>query len=415
MAANAPDDLPRLAHHRALMLGSSQFPPSVHLAFLRAGGQDAAQVGTHQIGDLVLRDVDLLAERTEVIRVISETVIQYVGPGRLTVRSANAVPGFLVASRLSWFGIEHAGRLIGLHGGCFWDARLWMRRFNNIGVGPRYPGETRPNIEAAIYGALGDQGMREAMIQIPVDTPNLDARHATGWQDSHEIHFQGNARPFMWLRRAFRPRRSVPAFPSSWGPVRVRQGDWRDLVAIRDQQLAQWWSTSLDHRARVAQSIPHLWGMESAAVLLGDVDGVPTYGYLIREASDDPAAAVISSLHPPGVHREAASFYYAALAWMAAAGYTTYKAYIRPDCSGRNALVHDCLAQGGTLTWIPSLGKVLTTYPLARVLAQPLAQYVPHWQALVAADQGDAALPPEFPPEALAWAQAQREAVGGPR
>lgn len=197
------DALRRLAHHRALMLGSSAFPPSAHLAFLRGGGRDAAQIGTHQVGELLLRDVDLTTERTEVIRVISETVIQFVGPGRLTVQAANAVPGFLVGSRLSWFGVEHAGRLIGLHGGCFWDERLWMRRFNNIGVGALYTWENRFVIESFIFGALWDQGMREAMIQIPVDTPNLDARHATGWQDSHEIHFQGNARPFMWLRKEF--------------------------------------------------------------------------------------------------------------------------------------------------------------------------------------------------------------------
>jgi len=407
------DDLPRLAHARALMLGSSAFPPATHLAYLREHGPAVgAGLGRVEVADLVLRDVDVAAERSEVIRVVAETLIALGQTGTMLDPATIArVPPALVDARLTWFGIERGGRLVGLHGGFFWSRGLWIRRFSAV-LGDPYPPDVDTEIRIAIYDHLRTLGMREAMIQLPVGTGSLAARRAEGWVDSHEVHFAGNRQPGQWLRRAFRPRRHVAAFPSTWGPIQVREGAWPDLVTIRAQSLARWWRGSPEHQARVGTSIPHLWGLESASVLLGALDGVLSYGYLIRESSDDPAAAVISSLHPPGVHLSAAAFYYAAMAWMAAAGYTTYKAYIRPDCSGRNALAHDCLAQGGTLTWVPSLGKVLTSYPLAALLARPIEEYVPHWQALVAGDQSDSALPPEFPREALAWAQAQTQLRG---
>jgi hypothetical protein len=51
------------------------------------------------------------------------------------------------------------------------------------------------------------------MIQLPTGTPNLEARREAGWQDSHEVHFAGQARPFMWVRRAFEfsPELTAPA------------------------------------------------------------------------------------------------------------------------------------------------------------------------------------------------------------
>ncbi len=397
-----------LAQRRALRLASSQFPPAAHLAYLeRQPTPVGPGLGRIPVGDVVLRDVALPAERAEVIRVISETVVGHApDPALLT-----GLPGTLLAVDLTWFGIERDGRLIGLHGGFFWNEACWVRAFYTfLGAPTPATQAVEDEAEAHVYAHLWGQGMREALVMIPVGTSTVSRRRAAGWADSHEAHFANNPRPFQWLRRAFRARRTVPDFPARWGPVTVREATWADLAEIRDHHLATWWDKAAQHRARVAASMATLWGMDAATPLLGTVDGTLRYGYLIRESAADSDAAVISSLHPPGVHASAASFYYAAMAWMQAADYTTYRAYLRPDCSGRNALAHDCLAQGGTLTWVPHLARVLTSYPLATLLAQPLEVYVPHWHALVAADQGDAALPPEFPAEALAWARAQREA-----
>lgn len=206
-----PDDIRRIAHRRALMLGSSAFPPIAHVPFLEDHGPHlGAGLGRHQVDDLVLRDVALPAEQPEVVRVISETLIKFSPQGRTgDPRGVNTVPAGILSASPVWFGLERAGRLDGLHGGFFWGERLWIRRFYSL-VHDDVPWATHYRIESQIYGHLWDLGMREAMIQIPVGTPNLEARRAAGWQDSHEVHFQWNARPFMWLRKAFSERPVVP-------------------------------------------------------------------------------------------------------------------------------------------------------------------------------------------------------------
>ena len=205
--------LQAIAHRRALMLGSSQFPPGAHLAYLRRGGRLAASgLAPAMIENLILRDVQLPAERVELIRVIAETLLVYGQVGTmLEPEGQRRIPGLLEAAPLTWFGIEREGRLLGLHGGFFWSETLWIRRFYAV-VDDHYPWSTHFRIEAHIYGHLWDLGMREAMIQVPAGTPNLDARRAAGWQASHEVHFQWNRRPFIWLaqRFAFRPGAADP-------------------------------------------------------------------------------------------------------------------------------------------------------------------------------------------------------------
>jgi len=199
------DRLDRIALARALMLGSSAFQPAGHRAYLGAHDPHLGQgLGTHGVvGNLVVRDLVLPDEQAELVRIISETLIAFGQIGRmLSPDAANATPARILAADLVWFGVERAGQLVGAHGGFFWNTALWVRRFYAI-LGDPYPWAIDFRLESIIYGHLWGLGMREAMIQLPTGTPNLEARRAAGWQDSHEVHFAGQARPFMWVRRAF--------------------------------------------------------------------------------------------------------------------------------------------------------------------------------------------------------------------
>jgi hypothetical protein len=203
--------LARLAQARAIMLASSAFPPAAHLAYLEQAGP---AIGTGfspiAIGALTLREVDPMAERVEVIRVVSETLLTFGQVGRM-LATPNAVPGALLAANLVWFGIERDGVLIGLHGGFFWSSRLWIRRF--YATLDDLAWEVHVAIESAIHGHLWDAGMREGMMQLPAGTPNLAARLASGWSPVHEVVFQQNARPFVWLRYEFPDPPARPGRP----------------------------------------------------------------------------------------------------------------------------------------------------------------------------------------------------------
>jgi hypothetical protein len=202
----------RVAHARALMLGSSAFRPSEHLAYLEAHGPHVGQgLGHVTVADLVLRDVALPDEQPELVRVISETLITFGQVGVvLEAGAVNATPARLLAADLVWFGIEYAGRLVGLHGGFFWSDRLWVRRFYSLLDQDGGPWETHFAIESHLYGHLYGLGMREAMIKIG-GTSNLESRRATGWVESHRVYLAGNARPFTWLRKAFDFQPLAPA------------------------------------------------------------------------------------------------------------------------------------------------------------------------------------------------------------
>jgi hypothetical protein len=198
------DGLNRIALARALMLGSSAFQPAGHRAYLGAHGPRVGEgLSPRTVDDLVVRDLVLPDEQAELVRVISETLIAFGQSGRmLTPAAMNATPARILAADLVWFGVERAGQLVGAHGGFFWNTALWVRRFYAI-LGDPYPWNVDFRLESIIYGHLWDLGMREAMIQLPTGTPNLEARRAAGWQDSHEVHYAGQARPFQWIRRTF--------------------------------------------------------------------------------------------------------------------------------------------------------------------------------------------------------------------
>lgn len=214
--------LAKIAHARALMLGSSQFPPREHLAYLeQAGPRAGTGFSPVTLGDLTLREVDPVAERTEIVRVVAETLLAFGQVGRmLAPASVNSVPGGLVAAELVWYGLEHEGVLVGLHGGFCWSPALWVRRFYAV-LDDDTLAPPHGTIEALIYGHLWGLGMRAAMIQIPAGTANLEARRASGWTDSHEVRFQHNARPFMWLRKVFpvQPRWTLAGGRLSAGPA----------------------------------------------------------------------------------------------------------------------------------------------------------------------------------------------------
>lgn len=215
------DAVRRVAHARAHMLGSSLFPPAAHLAYLEAHGPSVGVgLGPQSVGDLLLRDAALPDEQSELVRVISETLITFGQVGRfLTPAAVNATPARLLAAEMVWFGFERAGRLVGLHGGFFWDERIWVRRFQSILEPGGGPWETLFRIELALYGHLWDLGMRETVLMVPLVEEFLATRRATGWQDAHEVYFAGNARPFMWLRKvfAFRPAMLAPlAADAAW-------------------------------------------------------------------------------------------------------------------------------------------------------------------------------------------------------
>lgn len=208
--------LRRLAHRRALMLGSIEFPPSDHLAYLRAIGiRSAAGLPATQLGDVALRDVDVAAERTDVIRVIAEATIKYgVGHEGITPAEANAMPAHLLAAELTFFGLYVDGRLNGLHGGFFWNPRLWIRRVWLLVANP-YPWAVHFQIDSAIYGHLWGLGMREAMVLIHHGAPTIDGHLAAGWQLSHALG-PADAPRFVWLRRGFHfdPTLHTPLAPN---------------------------------------------------------------------------------------------------------------------------------------------------------------------------------------------------------
>lgn len=373
-----------------------------------------------EVGGYTVHDIDLETELWSVtpgddtVETVVRESIRY-GANRAPESARPLIESWLLDS--VWcLGLYKGATLIGI-----FDAGILTRDKDGRDVHVNYWYAIRPDqrgtVPGPVFAALV-QVFMEHLQRRGIRTTRTIHNVATQEGRDHSKHAEKYGYTTVWVRgerelkeKNLTPRRrSVTDFQAAWGPATVREGTWDDLVAIRESYLEKWWRGSEAHQARVSASIDQLWHKDAASVLLGEVDGALRFGYLIREASGDPSAAVISSLHPPGVHPAAASFYYAAMAWMAAAGYTEYKAYIRPDCSGRNALAHDCIAQGGTLTWVPSVGKVLTRYPLANLLAKPIEEYTPHWQALVTADQSDAALPAEFPREALAALAKEREA-----
>lgn len=217
------DEARRIATARALMLGSTDYPPAAHLPYLTAHGpHTGAGLGRHPLGDRVVRDVALPAEQPELVRVLSETFVTFGQVGQmLTPGAVNSTPARLLAASLVWFGVERAGRLVGLHGGFFWDAQVWVRRFQSLLEPGGGTWETIFQLEATLYAHLWRLGMREVLMLVPMVPEFLDRRRATGWEDSHEVHFAGNARPFMWLRKALLYAPELPdpdqaAVPRTW-------------------------------------------------------------------------------------------------------------------------------------------------------------------------------------------------------